>query len=231
MKKSLLSLLLALTLSLPIWAQSIEQRPHIEVYGHAEGEFEPDEIYIQVRLSERDSKGKIPVFQQEKALFKIAARLKISKGDVELMGGDSQYAMYFWRKDQNQTVKVYRLKTHSALQASRLLYEWDRAKVSQARIEKVGRSDAEKLRKALEIKAIKDAKERARHLMQSIGNRIGKPLKVIQHRGYSHGMRVKNSYVLNDGGGGNPYDAQQFGQLGFKRIKYESDIQVWFEIE
>lgn len=231
MKKPLLSLLLALALGLPIWAQSIEQRPHIEVYGHAEGTFEPDEIYIQVKLSEGDRKGKIPVWQQEKTLLKIAARLKIPKSDMALMGGNSQYAQYFWRKDQNQTAKIYRLKTHSALQASRLLYELDRAKVNQARIAKVDRSDAEKLRKALEVKAIKDAKERARRLMQSIGNQLGKPLKVMQPKGYSHGMRVANSYMLDGGGGDNPYDAQQFGLLGFKRIQYESDIEVWFEIE
>lgn len=231
MKRTVLSLILASALALPgLRAQDIAQKPHIEVKGHAEQYFEPNEIYIQVTLSEKDSKGKISVSQQERKLLGIAKKLRIPARDVELMGGNSRYARYFWRKNQNQTTKTYRLKTHTTRQANRLLYELDGAAFSQARITKVDRSDREKLLKGLEIQAIKEAKARAATLLKSIGNRVGPALKVVQHRSTPP---LPSLYTLNGAMPrlGNPYRGHAFDSIGFKKIKYESDIEVWFAIE
>ncbi len=233
MKKSFLLLLTALALCLRLIAQELDKKPHIEVYGHSEETFEPNEIYIRVVLSEGDKKGKVTVFQQEKTLLKIADRLEIPKQDIQLISGNTQYETYFWRKSQSQTTKVYQIKIHSALQAGQLLYELDRAEFKQAKIIKVSRSDVEKLIKDLEIKAVKDARERANVLTRSIGSKIGKSLKIICRKDYSNKYPKAISYrMANDiKTAGNPYNAQQFGQFEFEKIKYDADVEVWFEID
>ena len=43
---------------------------YIEVAGRAEKEYAPDKIFLEITITERDSKGKSSIEKQEKDLFK-----------------------------------------------------------------------------------------------------------------------------------------------------------------
>ena len=111
----LVALFFAMSLSLgTAQAQLVEKTPYVFVNGHSEIKVSPDEIFLSITLDEGDTKGKVSLEEQRKAMFQALKRLKI---DVEKqltvvdMSSD-----YFRRKSSLATTK-YELKVGSAAEA------------------------------------------------------------------------------------------------------------------
>ncbi|TDL99225.1 MAG: hypothetical protein C4K58_08075 [Flavobacteriaceae bacterium] len=214
-------------------AQNFEfqNKSFIEVQGESKKEIEPDEIYINIYLSEDQSKGKETVAVQEKKLMAIVSKLGIDAKNLVLTGGSSQYNNYLVNRDGNSTYKSYSLKTKSALEASKVLYELDLAKVNGASIGSVDHSQRKTFEAETRIAAIKDAKAKAKELTSALGNTLGNPLVIRESNYYNAPVYAKAAYAMDAAveAAGTPYD-QGFEDMSYKKITIQSTVNATFEI-
>lgn len=210
-----------------------ENISYIEVQGMSERKIEPDEIYINIYLNENDSKGKESVALQEKKLFKVIEKLGINKKNLVLTGGSSRYTIYILRKNINNTFKNYELKTSSALEASKVLYELDLVKVHHANIGRVEHSQKEKIKNEVRLEALKAAKKNAQQLTAAIGSTIGKPLVIKDKNYYAAPQYSKTSSIslMKTEANSNAYNDSAFQGMNFRKITIRSIIYASFEIK
>jgi len=147
---------------------------YIEVTGSAEMEVTPDEIYLQVFISEKDDKRKETLEELEQKMFD---QLKKAGVDVEKNVSISNVMSYLnarWlRKDNIGSGKKYQILAHDA-----------------ATVEKMYQ-----LLNEIEIK------EKASDLAEAIGQKVGKAIHITEtpENPYWHGNQsaISNMYVGN----------------------------------
>ncbi len=172
MKKMILlaTAMLFMSLAIPATAQTEKMTPYVSVNGNSEIKVSPDEIFLSITLDEGDTKGKVSLEEQRKAMFQALKRLKI---DVEKqltvvdMSSD-----YFRRKSSLATTK-YELKVGSAAEAREVFEALDAVKISNVNVVRAQCSKMEELRSEARKAAIRDAKAKATELAEAIGQSIG----------------------------------------------------------
>ena len=212
------SLLLAAFVS-PAQAQekNFLDQPYIEVNGYAKMEVEPDEIYLQITINEKDNKGKVSVEEQERAMYKAlkAAGIDVEKSlVVDDMSSDLQ--SYFLRKDAILTTKSYELKVNSAKQLTAAF---------QA-LQSAGISNMAELRQQVRAKAAKQAQQNASTLAEALGTKIGPALYVQDYgdnnaRSFRPIMLAKSAMANDEAEAGMP-------DLSFQKITIEQSVLVRF---
>jgi len=84
---------------------------YIEVSARAELEVSPDEIFVQIIISEKDSKAKNNLEQKERDLFKALKTLGIDLNkDLQIQDISSSLKEYMLKKDQILSSKKFILK-------------------------------------------------------------------------------------------------------------------------
>ena len=97
---------------------------YIEVNGDARMEIIPDEIYLNINLSERDTKNKESVDQLEKKMFKALKQIGIDlEKQVSVQDFTSNFQTYFLKKKDIMKSKYFQVifndtKTLSSLFSS-----------------------------------------------------------------------------------------------------------------
>ena len=169
------------TFGLTSWSQNknfIDQ-PYIVVRGSADSLIAPDEIYINILLSEKDSRDRIPLEELE---TRMIADLKSLGIDVEkdLSVGDilSNYQKYLFKSKDILKSKVYNLKVTSAGLASRVYVKLEESGISNLSIERVAHSRMAELQLLVKSKAILNAKARALAFVNPLGQNIGPAIQI-----------------------------------------------------
>lgn len=205
----------------------------IEVTGSAQQEIEPNEIYTLIRLKEfEENKQKVTLEKLDADFLKALKDAGIDKKRLELADAGSRLDK-FGRKDKDAfREKAYQLKLTSAAELENFLAKLEPVKVSQVSITRLHHSDYEKLKVELKTKALLAARTKAETLLKSIGAEIGKPLMIRdwEVEPYQPMMEMKTANVRmqseGDMGGFAPED-----QIGFRKIKLQSQITAQFEIK
>lgn len=163
--------LLAAANATTVAAQDLGQTiPTVAVNGSAQLKVTPDEIYIAIKLDESDTKGKITLEEQRKAMF---AALKKCNIDIEKQLSVTDMSSAFFRKRGSLAASNYELKVASADEARKVFEALDKQGISNANITRVACSDMEQHRTEARKMAILDAQSRAKSLAEAIGQTIG----------------------------------------------------------
>ena len=156
----------------------------IEVYGQAEKEITPDEIYFSITLKEyqNDNKQKVAIEELERSLYKTVKDLGIKEEDfrIENVYGYN-YDWYRKKKPQREEFlasKKYAIKFGDLNQVNELLSSLDAKGIQSTNVDRYSHSNIEQYRKDLKIKALRDAKEKAAYLLQGIDEQLGGILEV-----------------------------------------------------
>ncbi len=205
----------------------------IEVTGSAQQEIEPNEIYTLIRLKEfEENKQKVSLEKLDADFLNALKNAGIDKKRLELADAGSRLDK-FGRKDKDAfREKAYQLKLTSAAELEKFLEKLEPVKVSQVSITRLHHSDYEKLKVELKTKALQAARTKAETLLKSIGAEIGKPLMIRdwEVEPYQPMMEMKAANVRMqsemDQGGFAPEE-----QIGFRKIKLQSQITAQFEIK
>jgi len=229
MKTILAAAVLMLTITTFAQKNFIDQN-FIEVTGKAEKEIVPDEIYVQIFINESDNKAKEPLEMLEKKMLKKFEEIGIDlKKDFLVKDLNSNFKNYWLKKTDIFTSKEYQLIVHTAKMAGRVFRELEAFGVSNMNISKIDHSEMEKFKKELKTEAIKNSKETAKALAESIGQNIGRAIYIRENEPYipyrandAMMMRVKSvameeSYTDPD--------------LEFEKIKIEYSVQVNYELQ
>ena len=183
---NVLALLMVSTVSHAV-AQAIESQPmvkKIEVYGQAEEEVTPDEIYFSITLKEymNDDKKKVGIDKLERDLYNAVKKIGVKEEDFRIEDISAyNYDWYRKKKPQREEFlasKEYLIKFSDLNQINNLLSSLDAKGIQSTNVDRYEHSKIEQYRKDLKIKALKNAKEKAAYLLQGIDEKLGGILEI-----------------------------------------------------
>ena len=181
MKKTILLILLSFNYF--SFSQNSKQTelPFIEVTGTAKREIEPNLIYISITLTEKsiDNK-KFSIEAQEKELQKILVELNIPSSKLTLADYNSSILTVKRKEIGFKQSKQFTLILETAKQVSELFEKLFNANIKEADVFKIDHTEIVKFNKEVRIDAIKAAKDKAEYITNAVGNKIDKPLEIIE---------------------------------------------------
>ncbi len=215
--------------------QDNQHTPYIEVDGFAEQTIVPDEIYIAIKIKERESgRDKVSVEQQVTDLQRALASLNIPQENLVTSDSRSDYVKIGWGKMGVISQGDYELKVSTANEVAQVFEKLDELNMDNARISRVSHSKIAEYRKETRVMAIKAAKEKADYLLEAIGQKTGIPLIVKENQALEHN---RSNYANVRGSINYPEEIYLNGAsktkqaIRFKKINIQSHIYVKFGIE
>ncbi len=227
MKKLILFALIALATS-SVFAQNVDLRKKIEVNGTAETEVTPDEIYIGISLKEyMDGKKKLSIEELESQLQKAVAKAGIAQEDF-MINNISAYTNY-WDKKKDPTFlasKQYSIKVKDLNKFNTVISGVDAKGIASTNIERYAYSKEDEVKKELKIKALRQAKEKATYLVESIGDKLYQVLEINESENNNYPQPIYRTAMLKT-----ESFADSAPQIDFKKIKLSVNIRAVFEIK
>lgn len=202
---------------------------YIEVTGKAEMEVVPDEIYLNIVISEKDNNGKSSVEQLERSMLGYMKQLEIDvEKDLSVRDVASNFKSYWLKGKVARTTKGYVLRLHGTEKMGKLIQKLEEMGISNIDVDRVDHSDMDKYRQEVRVKAAKAAKEKAEALAGALGQSIGKALYVYEPGGayyktYAPNIMVRGAAAMDS--------ATPEQEPEFEKMKLESSVTVRFELK
>lgn len=155
-------------------------QPYLEVSGSADTLVEPDEIYIHITISEKDSRDKIPVEEQEARMLAAFKELGIDiekNLSVNFMG--SVFKFYILKGKEIIKTRQYILKVSDAPTAAQVFLRLEQLDISNSSIKRVSYSAMNALKNLLRSKAVANARERAAALTSPLQQQVGNAIHLV----------------------------------------------------
>ena len=205
-------------------------QPYLETNVRIDTTVTPDRIYMNIVISEEDTKGRVSVEQLEN---RMAAKLKSIGIDLDeqlvLTDLSSNFREYLLRKTDVQKTKSYVLLVYSGLSAGQAIKELEAIGISNIRIGKTEYSGLEALKITLRGKAVRKARLQAKAMLGPLGQSLGKALYIsdlntdyVGYQGKAATIAVRG-YAME--ASEEPLD------LDFEKISVEASLNIKFAIE
>lgn len=202
---------------------------YIEVTGKAEMEVAPDQIYIQVSINESDYKGKESLEILEKNMLKKLEEIGVDmKKDFAVKDISSNFKNYWLKKSDIFTSKEYQIIVHTAPVAGRVFRELEALGISNMSIDKLENSEIEKFKKEVKANAIKNGKETAISLAESIGQTVGRAIYIKEGEPFYEPKLANASIRIRGLANAESYTEPD---MEFEKIKLEYSVEVDFELK
>ncbi len=237
--RTIFALLFVAAFSLNLAAQNtvlnpLESTPYIEVTGDGEMEFVPDEIFISFTLQERmEGKTKITIEEQEKELKQKLQKINFDLKNLMLADASADYTKIRRSKKEVIASKDFQIKVEKVSVLDQIFSILDEVKVLNADITKTDHSKIEQFRKEVKIMAMKAAKEKAAYLLEAVGEKVGRPLYIVERENYepeypimvrgAANMMMKMDMASAEGASAEP-------EISFKNIKLKYKVFARFAI-
>jgi uncharacterized protein YggE len=227
-----LSLLLCAAFAQAQGEKNFIDQPYVEVSGRAEREVTPDRIYLNITISERDSKGKQSLDQQEKDMRAALSQLEIDVAkDLTVKNLESDFMSFWYKKDEVAAEKDYRLLVRNAALAGRAVQALKKIGVANVQLEEVDYSKMERLRRELKMNAMRNAQSRAADLLGAVGQTVGRLLWVQEYEPPVYRPYMKADNLRTRATSFSSAKAAPEPELEFAIIKVEAVVHVKFAIE
>ena len=187
---------------------------YIQVWGQAEKEITPDEFYLSVTINEKDSKGKISIQTQERAMLDALKKLGVdTQKQLRVVDMSSEY----FKKGNALAWKQFQLKLNTPEQVAQVFGSLNDLGISNVSMEKVTHSQLDQYKNEVRIAAMKSAQTNAQTLAGAI----------VPYYGNVFMARSMKAAVANDAAEA----AGEAAGLDFKTIKLKYSIQAKFVLE
>jgi uncharacterized protein len=227
MKKLLIISLFGLLCSYAL-GQNVDLRRKIEVTGIAEKEVTPDIINVTISLQEyMDGKKKVTIDQLESQLEAAVKDAGIPKEDFTINNISAWNNT--WQKKKNPDFlagKQYGLRVHDLNKINQILGGVDPKGIQSTNITSYDYSKMTELKRDLKIQALLAAKDKATYLLNSLNEKLGRPIDINETDNTSY--PVMNQVFANKAMGYN--GAPSESDIDFKKIKLSFQVQAVFEI-
>ena len=233
MKKTLLTFCFYCTILTLGYGQTknfIDQ-PYIEVSGYQDTLVTPNLIYIKIIITEKDSRDKVPVEEQEMKMITAFKAMGINT-EIDLTSSDmvSNYKFYFLKQKDILKTKEYILKVTNAETASKVFIQLEDLGISNSSIQKVDHSDIENLKNICRTRAIENAQKKAIALTKPISQTIGNAIYITdnetnldnQLQGRIPGVQIRGYNTTVDKA---KYEAPK---IEFEKIKISATVSAKF---
>jgi len=231
MKKILTLILFAMISNAIAQTKNFIDQPYIETMAKVDTLVTPDKIFMNILITEQDTKGKISVEALESLMEKRLKALGIkTKEKLTLNDLASNFKKYFLRSQDVLKSKSYTLIVEDAITAGNVLIELEKLKISNVSVDKTEYTEIEKLKLTLKSRAVLKAKKQAQFMTEPLGQKVGSPIFISDlsdasiYRPYQTMAKMEiQSTALGE--------ASKPADISFEKIKVESIVSVKFKIE
>ncbi|MEG1622921.1 MAG: SIMPL domain-containing protein [Alistipes sp.] len=228
MKKMIL-LAVAAFCVLSVAAQQADPYPsYVQVNGRAEKEITPDEFYLSIVINERDSKGKVSVEQQQKAMITSLKGLGV---DVEKQLKMANMSSEFFKKNTAVATAKYQLKLGSAAMVYKVTGALSDLGISDVSIQRVTHSQLEQYKQEVRVAAMRNAKECAQTMAAAIGQKITKCFNIIDYNNDMTPVMYDNAVFARSMKSNADSESSSDEPLDFKTMKLSASVQARFVLE
>lgn len=211
-------------------AKNFIDQPYIEVSGTADTLVTPNEIYIRILLSEKDTRDRVSIEELEQKMVTALKGLGLdSEKDLTTSDMTSNFKHYLLKSKEVVKTKLYTLKVSEAATASQVFIKLEEIEVSNTSIERVEHSDLDNLKNRMRTKAIVNAKERVVSLTNPLNQTVGPAIHIVdtdnfisqQIQGRAAGIQIRgmSSFVNN---------FSELPKIEFEKIKVTASITAKF---
>jgi uncharacterized protein len=230
MKKPKLTLLFMLVaLAGQAQTKNFIDQPYIEVSGSADTLVTPNEIYIRILLSERDTKDKIPLEELEGKMVGALQSLSINiEKDLATSDMTSNFKSYLFKSKDILKSKLYTLKVSDAVKATQVFIKLEELGISNTSIDRVDHSDLEGIRNTMRTKAIVNAKTRAAAMAKPLNQTIGAAIHIADAESVSNQLQGRTAGIMIRGAATIQNNLPDFAKIDFEKIKVSAAINAKF---
>lgn len=231
MKNTLILLFLFGTVHLAVaQTKNFLDIPYLETSARVDTLVTPDKIYLSITITEKDSKGRKSVEEQENKMAQAFRGLGIDL-DKQLFIKDlsSNFKKYFLRQKDVLKSKRFSLLVYSGKQAGDALAALERLKIANTYLEKAEYSKMDALELELKSKAVEKAKKKAEALVAPLNQKVGSALHILDNSIPSYprtSVRQKVTVYAETLANKSPEPLD----LDFEQIKVETSVNVKFAL-
>ena len=235
MKKITLLLLIIISTKSISQNKNFIDQPYIETSAKVDTLVIPDRIYLNILITEKDTKGKVSVEELENKMNDKFKSLGLNI-DTQLSLNDlsSNYKKYFLKKQDIQKSKNYTLLLNDAKISGKILLALEELEISNVVLEKTEYSKADKVILLLKTKAIEKAKSQAVAMTKPLNQKVGNAIFISDLNdnnvsrmlaGYASGITIRGAKSISKNEEYVPADIE------FQKIKIETELNVKFKLE
>jgi uncharacterized protein YggE len=210
-------------------------QPYIEVTGYADTLIIPDQIFIKIIVSEKDSKDKISLEELENKMIAAFKTMGI-RTETDLSTSDmlSNHKSYLLKQKDIFKSKEFILKVADAQAASNVFLQLEDIGIANTSIDRVDHTDLENITNVCRTRAVKNAKAKAiavtAPLRQHVGNAIHIADAEIDRANALQG-RVGGVVITGNNSDWSEQQKYDASKIEFKKMKVQSAIGVKFMLK
>ncbi len=208
---------------------------YIEVQGSAELEVTPDELYVVIKIHEKDKKDSQPLEQIERQMLDRLKGIGIDlQKEISVKDYVSNFKYYWLKKSDILKSKEYEIVVKDMAILGKIYSELEKIDISNIKIDRVSHSEIEKFRRQVKIDAIKIAKEKASEMTEAIGQKITKAIHIQENTSNLYtNFNVANIMVQGSRSFSPSYDEDKIDlpTIEFQKIKLSYSVLARFEME
>ena len=205
-------------------------QPYIEVNGYADTLITPNQIFIKIVISEKDSKDKISIEELERKMI-IAFKSVGIKTELDLTTSDmlSDFKFYLLKQKDILKSKEYILKVNDAQTASKVFIQLEDLGISNTSIDRVNHTDLENIRNTCRTRAIENAKIKAISMTKPIMQTLGIAIQIVDNEiNINNQLNGRVSGISIRGYSSSDNQKYEAPKIDFEKIKVNSTINVKF---
>lgn len=234
MKKITLFILLIIATKSISQTKTFIDLPYIETSAKVDTLVIPDRIYLNISITEKDTKGKVSVEELESKMNEKFKSMGINvETQLSLNDLGSNYKKYFFKQQDILKNKNYTLLLYDAKISGKVLIALEEMEISNVVLEKTEYSKADKMILILKTKAIEKAKSQAIAMTKPLNQKVGNAIFISDYNaeilrglaGSASGIRIRGANSISAKKEYVPADIE------FEKIKIETEINVKFKLE
>lgn len=233
MKKILLTFLILVCAKSLSQTKNFIDLPYIETSAKVDTLVIPDRIYLNISITEKDTKGKISVEELETKMNEKLKSLGIAtEKQLTLNDLSSNYKKYFLKQQDILKNKNYTLLVYNARVAGKVIIALEEIEISNVILEKTEYSKAEEMILTLKSEAIVKAKNQAIAMTKPLNQKIGNAIYISDLSnivnmlsGRVSGIQIRGARSLEE------KDKYEPISIEFEKIKIETEVKATFILE
>ena len=233
MKKGILIILVNL-IALNVFSQTknfIDQ-PYIETRIKVDTLVTPDKIYLNILITEKDTKGKISVEELENKMADKLVDLGINlEKQLSLKDVASNFKKYFLKRQDILKSNAYSLIVYSGLSVGEVIVGLEQIGISNVQLVRAEYSAIEQLKLKLKSKAVYKAKLQAETMLKPLNQQLGNAIHISDMNFYMSNRFQGRVNEIQVAYSKESQDNNMPVAIEFEKIKVESEIAVKFKIE
>lgn len=214
---------------LPARAQEEAFPSYIQVSGRAEREVTPDRFTLRIEISERDSKGRISVEEQQRAMVSTLKKLGIDPEEQLKVADNSSELL---RRKQAVASALYELKLDSVEQMRAAWSALTELNPKSIRLVEVSYSRLEEVRRELRSAAMRNARQTAEELAAAIGQQVGRCFYIVDWSNDSAPRLYDNAVMMRTKSAADEEAVEAESEpLEFRATRLSYQVQTKFVLE